>query len=101
MAEILDGRPPATNPPVGVEGGGDYGCSGGGYVVVQALLADLTGTPFAELAGEVVLEPRGMADGTFEQPLGEAFEARAATGTTEARPSAGAGPSSRSRPPRV
>lgn len=43
--------------------------SGGGYVVMQQLLSDVTDTPFAELAAALVLEPVGMRDSTFAQPL--------------------------------
>jgi CubicO group peptidase (beta-lactamase class C family) len=38
-------------------------------VVLQQLLADVTGRPFAALARELVLEPAGMTHSTFEQPL--------------------------------
>jgi len=43
--------------------------SGGGTVVVQLLLTDALGKPFHELMRELVLEPVGMTNSTFEQPL--------------------------------
>jgi len=43
--------------------------SGGGYVVIQQLLEDVTGKPFPQLMQETVLEPAGMRHSTYEQPL--------------------------------
>jgi CubicO group peptidase (beta-lactamase class C family) len=79
-ADVLEGRPPANTDPVRVEpgAGGVHRYSGGGYAVVQALVAEATGLPFATAAAELVLYPLGMGDSTFEQPLPEALQARAA-----------------------
>lgn len=44
---------------------GEYVYSSGGYAVSGQLIADLTGTPFAQAATELVLEPLGMADSWF------------------------------------
>ena len=43
--------------------------SGGGYAVIQQLIADTVGLPFAQAARLLVLEPLGMTRSTFEQPL--------------------------------
>ena len=82
LGQILDGRPPAASPPVRVAyvPGSRYLYSGGGYQVVQALVEDATGRPFADAARELVLAPAGMADSTFAQPLPERLAARAARG---------------------
>jgi CubicO group peptidase (beta-lactamase class C family) len=53
--------------------------SGGGYVVMQQLLEDVTGQPFADVVQALVLDKVGMANSTFEQPLPGARAARAAT----------------------
>jgi len=45
--------------------------SGGGTTIVQALLEDVTGTPFAQLMREMVLDPAGMTTADFSQPPGE------------------------------
>jgi CubicO group peptidase (beta-lactamase class C family) len=66
-AESRDGRPPAVTSPVRVDGAhGRFRYSGGGYLLVQGLIEDATGGPFAELARELVLEPLAMHDSTFE-----------------------------------
>jgi CubicO group peptidase (beta-lactamase class C family) len=56
-----------------------YQYSNLGYGVVQLLVTDVTHQSFSDLMSEIVLEPVGMADSTFVQPLPEAFRARAAT----------------------
>ncbi|MCY3599348.1 MAG: serine hydrolase [Gemmatimonadetes bacterium] len=43
--------------------------SGGGYTVMQQLVADVRGAPFAEVMREEVLDPIGMARSTYEQPI--------------------------------
>lgn len=70
LAEILDGLPPANTPPVRREGvpGRVHQYSGGGYVLLQQLLEDVTGRPFADLAAELVLGPAGMTAATYAQP---------------------------------
>jgi CubicO group peptidase (beta-lactamase class C family) len=82
LGQSLDGRPPATSPPVrvGYVPGSRYLYSNGGYEIVQALVQDATGRPFADVARELVLEPAGMADSGFDQPLPERLVPRAAKG---------------------
>jgi CubicO group peptidase (beta-lactamase class C family) len=84
LAEILDGLPPANTPPVRRDGvpGRAYQYSGGGYVLLQKLLEDVTGRPFASLAAELVLGPAGMTAATYAQPDLPA----AATAHLEGRP---------------
>lgn len=43
--------------------------SGGGSTIVQVLVEDVTGRPFAEVMHELVLQPFGMHDSAYEQPL--------------------------------
>jgi CubicO group peptidase (beta-lactamase class C family) len=82
LLQVLNGQPPANTPPVGVTSapGSSFQYAGGGYVVVQQLLDDVTGQPFATLARDTVLRPAGMEESYFEQPLGAELAARAATG---------------------
>jgi len=63
-----------------VEPGSVHRYSGGGYIVLQVLLTDIAGRPFAPLARELVLQPAGMSSSTFEQPLPQRLRHRAAVG---------------------
>lgn len=69
--QSLDGAAPAVTPAVRVDpaAAGRFGYSGGGYLIVQQLITDLTGLPFGAAASELVLGPLGMHCSTFEQPL--------------------------------
>jgi len=71
LRQILDGVPPANNPPIGIDivPGTRFRYSGGGYVVAQQLLMDVTGQNFPQLMHETVLGPLGMTHSTFEQPI--------------------------------
>ena len=60
--------------------GTEFRYSGGGYIVLQLLLTDVDGRPFAELAKELVLDPAGMSASTFEQPLPSQLWNQAAAG---------------------
>ena len=82
LLEILQGTPPSQTPLVQVdkEPGGSVRYSGGGTQIVQLMLEDQTGLPFADLARQRIFEPLGMARTTFEQPLPAAFRALAAVG---------------------
>lgn len=68
VVQILDGTPPADNPPVRVTAvpGSIFRYSGGGYTIMQQLLVDVTKTPFQDLAASLVFTPIGMTDSTFE-----------------------------------
>jgi CubicO group peptidase (beta-lactamase class C family) len=80
LDEVLDGK--GNTPPVRVSTipGLQFSYSGGGYCVLQQLLVDVTGKPFPELARELVLDPLGMTDSTYEEPLPEHLWPRAASG---------------------
>ena len=71
VVQILKGEPPANTPRIIVDKvpgiSGRY--SGGGYVVAQQLLEDVTGIPFPQLMRDSVLAPIGMTRSTFEQPI--------------------------------
>ena len=80
VREVLDGR--GNTPPVRVDTipGSVWRYSGGGYVVMQQLIEDVSGKRFATYMGEEVLKPLGMTNSTFQQPLPAALSSRAATG---------------------
>jgi CubicO group peptidase (beta-lactamase class C family) len=80
LQQILDGVPPSNRRAVRLERAPMTGFkySGGGSVMQQVVLTDAVGRPFAELAREWVLDPIGMTNSTYEQPLPRAREAQAA-----------------------
>jgi CubicO group peptidase (beta-lactamase class C family) len=82
LLQVLNGVKPANSPPVVVDipvgSRGRY--SGGGISIVQQMIEDETGKPFAQAARELVLEPFGMTHSTFLQPLPQDLLEDAATG---------------------
>jgi CubicO group peptidase (beta-lactamase class C family) len=71
LIQVLNGEPPANSPAIRVDvaPGTLWRYSGGGYVIVQQLLQDVTGRPFSVYMRDSVLVPLGMLDSTYEQPL--------------------------------
>ncbi len=53
--------------------------SGGGYVLVQQLIEDVTGRSFAGLAKELIFDKLGMVNSTFDSLLPKAYIPQAAT----------------------
>jgi CubicO group peptidase (beta-lactamase class C family) len=68
LLQILDGKPPAYPRPVRVKAvpGNEFHYSAGGYLVLQQIIEDVTGQPFARLAQEWIFEPLGMTHSTFD-----------------------------------
>jgi CubicO group peptidase (beta-lactamase class C family) len=71
LVQILNGAKPANSPAIYVDIAPDteWRYSGGGFVVTQQLLLDVTGKAFPTFMRETVLGPAGMAHSTYEQPL--------------------------------
>ena len=82
LIQILNGESPANSAPIVVDfvPGSRWRYSGGGYVVMDQALRDVTGITFPELMWERVLQPIGMENSTFEQPLPEALWDSAGSG---------------------
>jgi hypothetical protein len=80
--QVLNGGPPANTRPIRVDTvpGLQTRYSGGGTSVAQQVLIDVLGKPFPQIARELVLEPLGMTESTYEQPLPKARWAAAASG---------------------
>lgn len=79
--QILDGQAPANSPPIRlVSNSGSYLYSGGGYQIIQLLIEDALGKPFAELAQKRLLSPLGMHHTAFSAGLPKRFAANVATG---------------------
>ena len=85
LAQILRGEAPANTPAIVVESnpGSRWNYSGGGYIVTQALMGEVTGKEFAPLMHEFVLEPLAMASSSFEQPPSDANGTPSAQGTSD------------------
>jgi CubicO group peptidase (beta-lactamase class C family) len=54
-----------------------YKYSGGGVLIMQVALTDLTGEPFDQFMQKTVLQPLGMSDSTYRQPLPDSLVAHA------------------------
>jgi CubicO group peptidase (beta-lactamase class C family) len=80
VQQVLDGVKPANTAPVRVDTvpGSRFRYSGGGYTVMQLLLTETTGKPFAALLQDSALTPLGMTHSTYEQPLPAALRNQAA-----------------------
>lgn len=78
--EVLDGEGNTSPIRVDTVPGTMWRYSGGGYTVLQLLLEDVTGRPFPDLLHERVLEPLGMTQSAYAQPLPDARAGQAATG---------------------
>jgi len=82
LVQVLDGKKPANSAAILVDvlPGSINRYSGGGFTVMQQLLIDVSGRPFPDLLAELVLNPLGMGDSTYEQPLPSNRRERAASG---------------------
>lgn len=82
LLQVLNGEPPANSRPVRLaqEPGKAFKYSGGGYLVVQQMIEDVTGRPLAALAKEFIFDKLEMTSSSFDIRLPDAFLPRAATG---------------------
>ena len=81
VVQVLDGAAPANTAPVRVDvrPGSKYRYSGGGYTVMQLLIADVTGQPFETYMQSQVLDVLGMKSSTYAQALPAALAPRMAS----------------------
>jgi CubicO group peptidase (beta-lactamase class C family) len=82
LIQILNGEKPANTAAIRVDRtpGSAWKYSGGGYVVMQQMVIDVTRKPFPQFMDETVLKPLGMAFSTYSQPLPDEMAVRAAKG---------------------
>ena len=82
LIRILNGEPPANSAPIVVDRvpGSQFQYSGGGYVVMQQAVQDVTGASFPDFIRGRVLQPIGMDNSTYEQPLPASLPDSAASG---------------------
>jgi CubicO group peptidase (beta-lactamase class C family) len=88
VLQVLRGESPATTPAVRRElpPGSEFRYSGAHYAVLQQLLTDVTGTPFAELMAALVLDPVGLSDSSYDQHYPHEHQDRAARGHRDGTP---------------
>lgn len=86
--QILDGLPPADSQPVRsiLPAGAQFQYSGGGYMVTQLALSDVSRMAFADLAEREVLGPLGMTRSAFAMPPSAAIRADMAFGSAYGAP---------------
>ncbi len=80
--QVLNGEPPANSAKIQPDTfpGAIWRYSGGGYTVMQQLVADVSGIPFPEFMETHVLKKIGMKNSTYYQPLPFPLRSRASLG---------------------
>ncbi|WP_210490142.1 serine hydrolase [Rufibacter aurantiacus] len=80
VVDILSGTPVAESRPVVVnsEPAREFRYSGGGSMIAQLALMEVSKMDFAPLVKKTVFDPLGMQNSTFEQPLPPQFATKAA-----------------------
>ena len=79
LHQILDGQGPANSLPIRVQSvpGSQWRYSGGGYLILQQMLEDVSRKDFRRFMQEAVMKRAGMHHSTFAQPLPSDTENRA------------------------
>ena len=85
IQQIIEGKHPANTNELFLfkEPGQEFSYSGGGYILAQKLVCDLLEKDFEEIMQELVLQPFGMKNSTFLQPLPKKMESDIAFGIDE------------------
>lgn len=80
VTDILDGKPGSNTPKVEVNilPGLQTRYSGGGFTIAQLALCDVTKESFASLMNRLVLQPLGMNNSTFENPIPASWQSEIA-----------------------
>jgi CubicO group peptidase (beta-lactamase class C family) len=81
LVDVLNGKPPATQPVVVEEKpGARFHYSGGAVAISQFMLEEAARQPYPRIVKQNAFEPLGMTESTFEQKLPADWEARTAPG---------------------
>lgn len=80
IVDILNGKGKSARMQVSDVPGSLWSYSNGGYGILQLLLMEIDKQPFEKLMYQHVLIPLGMTSSTFDIPLSEAMQSRAAAG---------------------
>jgi len=77
ISEVLKGN--GNTPEVFVDTipGSIWRYSGGGYTVMEKMIEDVSGVPLDEYMSKNILQPIGMKNSTYEQPLGSEYHSNA------------------------
>ena len=81
VKQVLNGEGPANTPRVEVNilPGTQFRYSGGGTTVAQQALADFLKKPFPQIMDKLVIQPLGLTNSTYQQPLPNRWAQSAAT----------------------
>jgi CubicO group peptidase (beta-lactamase class C family) len=92
VVQILTGQLPSNVGPVLMERPPMQAMkySGGGFTILQLALTDTVGQPFPQILRDYVLDPLGMTNSAFEQPLSPARDRNSARGHDDEGKSMGA-----------
>ena len=84
LQQILNGEPPCNSGRVriGWKPGSEWRYSGGGYIIAQQIIEDVTGKPFPDVVEELVLRPLGMNRTFYRARLDDSLIQDAAMGHT-------------------
>ncbi|MCA1607853.1 MAG: serine hydrolase, partial [Acidobacteria bacterium] len=82
LVQILDGTEPANSKAIRIDGQPhkEFRYAGGGYVIMQELVEEVTGEPFPDFIQKKVFKKLGMKRSTYQQPLPKEFWSSAAVG---------------------
>lgn len=75
--EVLDGKGNTPKVYVDTVPGSIWRYSGGGYTVMEKVVEDISGQPLEVFLREQILQPIGMTNSTYEQPLGNRWKSNA------------------------
>lgn len=93
LMEIINGTPPANSPAVRLfsEPGNSFSYSGGGYMIMQKAMEDVTGRTFSSIMQENIFDPLHMENSHYA-PLTEEQKKNAAYGHSSGETIPGYGP---------
>jgi CubicO group peptidase (beta-lactamase class C family) len=76
IQQMVRGEPPAKTPPLVVERtpGEAFSYSNGGTMILQFLLMEMENKPYQQIMKEMVLDPLGMSNSIFAQPLPDSLK---------------------------
>lgn len=82
LTQILEGKPPSKDPGVvqAAAPGEQYRYSNPGYLIIQQLIEDTSGTSFEAAVQSGIFDVIDMRDSSFVQPIPARLERRRATG---------------------